>query len=347
LLNYAFETIIQPLFGYQETQKYMAFNWGIIGLGKIARKFADALSVVPDAQLQAVASRSAEKARQFGEEYGVPHHYGAYADMVHCPDLHAVYVATPHALHHQNTLMFLRNAIPVLCEKPFAMNGRQVAEMIAAAHQHHTFLMEALWTRFLPTTQRALEIIQAGQLGDLFAVKADFGFAAPFEPEKRLFNPDLGGGALLDIGIYPVFLAQLLLGSPDDIVAHAHLGATRVDEDLGAVFSYRNGQTAHLHASFRYHTKTEAFIYGSKGTIHLHTRWHEPTTMSLLLKDERPQHLTFEYPGNGYDYEIREVMRCVREGQTEHPDLPLQFSRDLMATLDRIRQIVGLKYPGE
>jgi predicted dehydrogenase len=322
------------------------YNWGILGPGKIAHKFAQDIARIKYARVHAVASRSEERARQFAAEYGASHHYGSYEGLLECPDLDIVYIASPHTGHHEHSLLCLQAGIPVLCEKPFALNARQVREMIAAAREHNVFLMEALWTRFLPTTLKALELIREGAIGQPLSVKADFGFKAPFDPEGRLFNPALGGGALLDIGIYPVFLALLILGKPDSIKALAHLGETGVDEECGIIFQYAGGRMAHLHATLRARTKTEAFIYGEEGTIHLHTRWHEPTSMSLVSHDGRPQHFNFDSTTHGYSYEAEEAMRCLAQGLTESPLLPHRFSLDLIELLDAVRREIGLVYPG-
>ncbi|TVQ33446.1 MAG: gfo/Idh/MocA family oxidoreductase, partial [Wenzhouxiangella sp.] len=234
----------------------------------------------------------------------------------------------------------------VLCEKPFAMNARQAAEMVTAARDHQVFLMEALWTRFLPTITTAMDLIEHGSIGDLLSVKADFGFPANPDSKHRLFDPVLGGGALLDIGIYPVFLALLLMGRPTKIHAAAHLGPTGVDEEIGVVFSDPNGRLAHLHASIRSRSRTEAFIYGSTGTLHIHTPWHGPSAMSLLREGEPVQAFHFDYRGEGYYLEAAHVMDCLDREQKESALLPLDFSLQLSGLLDAIRQLTGIRYPG-
>lgn len=317
------------------------YNWGIIGLGKIAHKFAQDLAKLPNARLHAVASRSEERSAAFAKQYGAAHAFGSYEAIVSCPELDVVYVATPHPSHCANTLLCLEHRIPVLCEKPFAMNSNEVAQMIALAKAKNVFLMEALWTRFLPATKRMLEMIKQDTIGEVLSVKADFGFAPVFDAESRLFNPALGGGALLDIGIYPIFFALLVIGVPERLLATAHFGSTGVDEEIGILFDYPNGRMAHLHATFRANTKTEAFVYGTKGTIHLHSNWYAPTSMSLLLKDERPQFIDFEYNTIGYSYEAEEVMRCLMEGETESKNWSLQNSIELMDLLDRIREEIS------
>lgn len=323
------------------------YNWGIIGLGKIAHKFAQDINGLPNAQVHAVASRNLEKAQQFAQQYKTKHAYGSYEELMQCPDLDVVYIATPHSFHKENTLLCLEHKIPVLCEKAFAINQKEVMQMVQKAKENDTFLMEALWTRFLPTTLKILEIIESGQLGEIYSVKADFGFNATFDPNGRLFNPNLAGGSLLDIGIYPVFLALLLMGRPDDLKAFAKFSSTGVDEECQVIFNYNNGQTANLHSTIRSLTKTEAFIYGEKGTINIHTRWHEPSSFTLMLNGERPEHFQFTYTGNGYYLEAQEVMKCLELQQKESQLLPLDFSIQLIETLDRIRKEISLSYPNE
>lgn len=323
------------------------FNWGIIGPGKIARKFAEDLAALPHARLHAVASRSLARAQDFATAFGAPHAFGDYDAFCACEGLDAVYVASPHTSHCEHTLLCLRAGLPVLCEKPFGLNAGEVAQMVAAAREHRVFLMEALWTRFLPTTLKVLELIEQGAIGPVLSVKADFGFQAEFDPHSRLFSPALGGGALLDIGIYPVFLSLLLLGPPTDIKTLAHLAPTGVDDEMGILLRHAHGRSAHLHCTLRARTKTEAFIYGEQGTLHLHTRWHEPTSMSLLREGERPQDFHFDFGTNGYSYEAAEVMRCLGAGLLESPLMPLDFSTQLIGLLDAIRADAGLRYPGE
>ena len=326
------------------TKKY---NWGVIGPGRIAHKFAEDLDLLPQAHLHAVASRSEERAREFALQYGATHYYGSYDEIAHCPDLDVVYIATPHTGHCEATLMCLEAGIPVLCEKPFAMNSREVGRMASLAREKGVFLMEAIWTRFLPTIEKTLELIEAGEIGRVKSVKADFGFKAKFDPAGRLHNPELGGGALLDIGIYPVFLALLILGKPDQSRALAHLGVTGVDEEVGILFHYHSGQMAHLHASVQTNTKTEAFIYGDEGVIQIETRWHGPSSLSLWRFGERPRNFSFDYRGHGYEYEAEEVMRCLEMGKTESDRLPLSFSEDLIALLDDLRLQIGLRYAAD
>ena len=321
------------------------FNWGIIGCGRIARKFASDIQVIEGATIHAVATRSLDKAIDFAKAYNAPHALDSYQALLKVEDLDAVYVATPHVLHADNAIMCLNAKMPVLCEKPLAMNAREVSQMIAAAEANNTFLMEALWTRFMPPVNKALELIRAGEIGELHSVKADFGFAAEFKPEGRLFNPALGGGSLLDIGIYPVFLALLLFGKPEQIDARAVLGPTQVDGICGMLLKFPGDKLAILDSTILSDTTTEAFIYGSKGHIHIHRRWHEMTGLSLHLKGAG-EALNFEFKNKclGYRYEAEEVMRCLANGKKQSERMPHAFSLLLIETLDAIRHKAGIVY---
>ena len=321
------------------------YKWGIIGLGKIAHKFANDLLQISHAEFHAVASRSLEKAKEFAGEYKVANFYGSYEEMILQAELDAVYIATPHVFHCENTLLCLQNKVAVLCEKPFAMNRKEVKQMVDAAKSNDTFLMEAFWTRFLPSTIKVLEIIKEGQIGEVLSIKADFGFKASTDPNGRMYNANLGGGSLLDIGLYPVFLALLILGKPDDVKAFAKIGDTKIDEECNMLFQYNEGQSAILNSSILYETTTEAHIYGTKGMIHIPRRWHESDKFTLYIEGQSSQEISFDYNCKGYQYEAEEVIRCLDAGKKESDILPLSFSMDLMNLLDRVRKEINLVYP--
>lgn len=322
------------------------FHWGIIGPGKIAHQFAQDLEQVPGAKLYGVAGRNLERARRFADVYQAPHAFDQVSDLLALPDLDVVYIATPHTQHAANTISCIEAGKAVLCEKPWAINRDEAELMAKVARDKQVFLMEAIWTRFLPTTQKILSLIEAGTIGEVQSVKADFGFRVlEPDPESRLFNPALGGGALLDIGLYPVFLSQLLLGSPKEVHAHARLASTGVDTETNVILDYGNEQVANLQCTFGANTKTEAFIYGSKGTIHWHGRWHEPTHFSVLLPGQGPDNHFFDYESHGYSYEAQRVQECLAEGLTECPELPLDFSLKMTRLLDTIRLKAGIVYP--
>ena len=323
------------------------YHWGIIGLGKIAAKFAEDLQRVKGAQLYAVASRSEERATEFAKRWNAPQTYGSYEALAAAPNIDVVYIATPHVGHAAATLLCLRSGKAVLCEKPFAMDSAEVAEMVSTARETKVFLMEAIWTRILPATLQLLEWIESGKLGRVQSLTADFGFRANPDPKRRLYNKALGGGALLDIGIYPVFLAQLLFGSPVTIEGLARMGATGVDLEDNLLLRFANDQHARLHATLAHHTPSDAWIYGTEGRVHLKGRWHESKAVTLYPNEGDPVRVELAADfkgGRGYNLEAEHVMDCLQRGLTESPALPLDFSVQLMQTLDRIRAEIGLVY---
>ncbi len=326
-------------------------NWGIIGLGRIARKFADDLRLVPGARLHAVASTDLERAQAFAKDYDVPHAFGSYEGIVHCPDLDVVYIATPHVLHCENTVMCLENGLPVLVEKPFAMNLEEARRMTEAARRNRVFLMEALWTRFVPAIEHAFELIENGEIGPVHSLAADFGFHAPFDPAWRIFNKKLGGGSLLDVGIYPVLLSQFLFGKParEDIFATATFTETGVDRSCMMNFRFPGDRLSALRSSIANNSLMLAQIYGEKGTLSLHPRWHHTQKLTVSAFDdanrtEIKHDIEFPYDGWGYSFEAAHVGQCLENQLLESPKVPLSFSEDLTETLDTIREKIGMRY---
>lgn len=320
-------------------------KWGIIGIGKIAEKFTEDLETVLGCELVAVASTSLERAQEFAVKHNVKYAFGSYENIFEVTDLDVIYIATPHVTHAFCTNLCLEKGIAVLCEKPFAMNEAEVETMIASAQNNNTFLMEAMWTRFLPTTLKTLELIESGAIGEIKTIHADFGFLADYEPERRVFNPKLGGGALLDIGIYPAYLSLLLLGYPASIQAISNFGETGIDETTSFIFGYDNAATAVLNCTIRTATATEAHIYGTKGSITIASRFHESHKVTLRTDPQSlPTEFAFERTTRGYDFEIQEVNRCLAEGLKESPMMPHAMSRKLIHLLDKIRQKAGIGY---
>ncbi|MFO7171027.1 MAG: Gfo/Idh/MocA family oxidoreductase [Chloroflexota bacterium] len=322
-------------------------RWGILGTGRIAGVFAEGLRELPDARLVAVGSRAQETADAFGDKYGVPRRHASYAALAEDPEVDAVYIATPHSSHAEETIRCLRAGKAVLCEKPFAINARQAAEMIAVARERGLFLMEAMWTRFLPLMGRVRELLAAGAIGEPRMVTSDFGFRTSFNPKGRLFDPALGGGALLDVGVYPVSLASMVLGEPERVSGLAHLGETGVDEQSAAVLGYGGGRLAVIWTAVRTNTPLESTILGTDGWIRIHRPSWRPTKMSLVRQGGDEEVIELPFTGNGYQFEAAEVMRCLREGRTESDILPLDETLAIMRTLDRIRESWGLRYPME
>ena len=322
-------------------------RWGILSTGNIAKQFARALALLDDAELLAVGSRSQDTADAFGEQFNVLRRYASYEEVANDPDVDVVYIGTPQSHHYPNTMMCLDAGKAVLCEKPFAINAQQSKAMIDHAREKNLFIMEAVWTRFLPAIVKVDELLKHGVLGDILMVQADFGFTHTIEPKHRLFDLNLGGGALLDVGIYPVNLASLVFGKqPERIATLAHIGETGVDEQAAMIFTYDHNQMAILSTAIRTQTQHEAIIIGTKGTIRLKD-WWQSTGFTLTLNGEEPQVYELPFAGNGYNYEAAAVMDCLRAGKLEHAIMPHAETLAIMRTLDRIRAEWGLTYPME
>jgi len=322
-------------------------RWGILATGAIARDFAEGLTDAPGAELVAVGSRTQETADRFGDEHGVPRRYASYEALCQDHEVDVVFVGTPHNLHRDNTVSALEAGKAVLCEKPFAINASQAEEMAGLARKKGLFLMEAMWNRFHPVVIEMKRLLDDGAIGEPRMLVADFGLGAPFDPGSRLFDLALGGGALLDLGVYPVALASLVLGPPDRISTHAHLGPTGVDERAGIILGYSEGRMAVLHTALREKTPSEAMIFGDAGSIRLHSPIFRPSGLTLSQPGRDEETIRPQVKGNAYNYEAVEVMRCLRSGTTESPSMTLDESLSIMRTLDAIRAEWGLRYPGE
>ena len=324
-------------------------RWGILACGGIARKFADDLAFVKDGYLAAVSSRDLSRAQEFASHYGPDVKcFGSYEAMLSSGEIDVVYIASPHGLHHEHTLLCLSAGLPVLCEKAFAINSKQVAEMIQAARDKKIFLMEALWTRFHPSIIKLQEILDSGVIGDIVHLAADFGFQAPYDAQARWFNPALTGGSLLDIGIYPLFISKFVLGNPLEMKATGVMAPTGVDMNTSIALKYSSGATATLFSTFATKTDTTCEIHGTKGKIHMHSRFHETKGITVTIHEtEEETFYETERLGWGYSYEAEAVQADLRAGRTENALMSLQFSTELMALLDEIRAQIGLKYPNE
>lgn len=324
-------------------------RWGILGCGKIANKFAADLKLVTDATLTAVGSRDIQRSNDFAKTYGAPYAFDSYEALVSSNEVDVIYVATPHGFHYEHVLLCLNHGKAVLCEKALALNSRQVKEMIEMSRRKKVFLMEAFWTKFLPQYQRVKELIGTGSIGDVRWIQADFGFMSPDPVPQRLYDPLLGGGALLDIGIYPVFLALSILGRPDTITAEMEPCPSGVDKQIAITMRFATGALATLSATFDAETPVEAAIAGSKGYIKIKNRFHNATSIiELATGKETPQEMPVpRESGYGYQFEARHVTACVRDKLIESPVMSHQDSLLLMETLDRIRQECGIVYPAD
>jgi dihydrodiol dehydrogenase / D-xylose 1-dehydrogenase (NADP) len=322
-------------------------KWGILGTGIIASAFAKDLNFAKNTEKTAVGSRTKESAVKFAEEHGVSRAYGSYEELVQDQDVDAIYVATPHPFHKDNVLACLRAGKAVLCEKPFTINSGELEEIIQFAREKKLFLMEAMWTRFLPPIVKVREWIDSGKIGEVLLVKAEFGYRAQWDPEWRLLNPALGGGALLDIGIYPVSFASMIFGTnPEKILSTAHIGETGVDEQFSIIMSYPSGKTATLNGAFRVGLTNEAYIHGTEGSIRIPS-FHSAKSATLYKDGEEAETFTDDRQSAGYAFEIEEVGKCLNQGLLESSVMPLEESLEIMKLMDEIRGQWGLKYPFE
>lgn len=321
-------------------------RWGILGTGNIAKQFATGLQALDDVEILAVGSRAQATADAFGNDYDIPHRYANYEALANDPDVDAIYIATPHPMHKDNAILCLMAGKAVLCEKPFTVNLAEAEELVAVARAENQFLMEAMWTRFLPVIGQVRDWIAAGEIGELRMLQADFGFRADFDEASRLLDPALAGGSLLDVGIYPIALAAMIFGKqPDAITTQAHLGSTGVDEQAAYLFGYEGGALAVMSSAVLTDTPWEATIMGTKGWIKIHRPFWNAERATLQIEGQDPVDAAPERIGNGYNYEAAAVNDCIRKGLKEHPLMPLDESLALMRTMDTIRGQWGMKYP--
>lgn len=325
-------------------------RWGILGCGKIARKFASDITLVRNARLQAVAARELAPAEKFANDFHAVRAHGSYPSLVQDPEVDAVYIATPHGLHEEHARLCLEHNKAVLCEKAFTINLRQAQSLVALARAKKTFLMEAFWTRFLPHYVAMKNILKEGKIGTIQYLYAEFGFRPTPPVPPRIYDPVLGGGSLLDVGVYPVFLALDVLGRPDGIDAVMTPAPTGVDAQCAMRFRYRNGAIANLFSSFTSNLATGADLGGDRGRLRLTHRFHGPSARLEYypdIVDSRQPIDTEVAKGFGYEYEIQHATDCMLQGLTESPLRTHGDTLLLMETLDRVRQAVGLVYPGE
>jgi len=345
-------------------------QWGILGTGYAAKQFAQGLSFLHAAKLLAIGSRQQETADTFSRQFNVPRSYNSYEKLVMDKDLDIVYIATPHVMHKDHCCLALEAGKAVVCEKPFTLNANEAREVIQLARQQNLFCMEAMWTRFLPLVQIVPKLLQEGVIGEVQMLMADFGIRIKFDEQDRHFNQQLGGGALLDLGVYPLSLAYYLLGSPARVVSQCTWGKTQVDEQATVTLSYASGALAVLSCSLLTTTPTEAILLGSRGLLRIHAPLYRPSKLSIkkfaevssssnqvkggrlaavkqwpwvrsfydrYLWRPRPSTQFIPYQGNGYNYEAAEAMRCLNQGELESKIMPLEETLKIMETLDTLR----------
>lgn len=352
-------------------------RWGILGTGAIASHFTEGLRLVPDAQLWAVGSRTLEKAQTFAHRFQFPKAYGSYEELVQDPNIDVVYVATPQTRHKADSILCLSAGKAVLCEKPFTVTSQEARDVMAVARQKQVFCMEAMWMRFMPLIQDVRRLIRQGEIGDVRLLTADFGYPTEFDPQSRFFNPNLGGGALLDRGIYPLSLAFLLLGKPTQIGGEPCIGATGVDDQSAMILRYANGAMAVLHATLRTYSSNEAVIIGTQGKIVIQAPFYKPEHVTVHRFSDQPvvvtsgkhsyatgwkhsiistlkqnkllkalakryknksQDIYQSLVGNGYNYEAAEVVKCLQTGKLESDVMPLSETIEIMEAMETLLQ---------
>jgi predicted dehydrogenase len=322
-------------------------KWGIIGTGTIAKKFAADLKYVNGAVLTAVASRNQQTADAFASVFQIPKSYSSYKQLAMDDEIDVVYIATPHVFHFENTIMCLQNKKAVLCEKPFAINIKQVTAMIGAAREQNVFLMEGLWTKFLPHYKKVQDLIEQGTIGDVVAIQSNFGFTVTERSSARFTEISLGGGTLLDIGIYNIFLAMGILGKPDSVSSFIKKTSNGIDEQCAVTFGYNSGAIAQLFSTFNANIPIEAQVFGTKGNLKITHCFHDPSANILLSENSGTDYKIIEVEkakGSGFEYEAAHVTDCLLKGIKESPVMSFQDSMDLIETLDTVRKITGIVY---
>ncbi|MFI6640070.1 Gfo/Idh/MocA family protein [Streptomyces sp. NPDC050504] len=323
-------------------------RWGVLATGGIAAAFTADLKELPDAAVVAVASRTAASAKGFAERFGIERAYGDWASLAADPDVDVVYVATPHSAHLAAARLCLEAGKHVLVEKAFTLNSREAEELVGLARERGLFLMEAMWMYCNPVVRRLKELVDGGAVGEVRTVQADFGLAGPFAPDHRLRDPALGGGALLDLGVYPVSFAHLLLGEPDRVQADALLSPEGVDLNTGVLLGWDRGATALLSCSITADTPMTASVTGTEGRIDFERGFFYPERLTLHGPDgSDPRTYAIEGDRHSLRYEAAEVMRALRAGETESPLVPLDGSLAVMRTLDAVRDRIGVRYAAD
>ena len=321
------------------------FRWGIIGTGGIARTFARDLTFTQGHVVAAVGSRELSKAETFAQEFNAAP-YGSYEELVQ-QEVDGVYVATPHPMHAPNTILALENGKPVLCEKPFAVNSRESAAMIETARRNNLLLVEAMWSRFLPTYRKIRDLMRSELLGEVQAISADFGELLPECRHHRLHSPALAGGSLLDLGIYPISFAFMLLGKPSLVTAKAEFTLSGVDSNTFVTFRYQNGARAELSCSLALKTPCTAEVKGTKGSLFIDGEFFRPTSMRLIRTSGESIEFSNGYTGSGLREQAIEFAKLISEGKKESDLMTHNDTQSIMETMDEIRSQIGLRYPFE
>jgi predicted dehydrogenase len=323
------------------------YNYGIIGPGRIATSFCKAIQRSERVKVFAVASRDVDRAHTFANQFGAPRVHNNYESLVADSDVDVIYIATPHAFHAQQAITCLRHKRPVVCEKPLALDEASARKMVQAARDNNTFMLEGMWSRFNPAVNMAKELIEQGTIGEVRHITADFGFKKDYDPKSRLYDLALGGGSILDVGVYPLFLALFILGKPDSIQTTAHLAPTGADESCGFTLKYKYGATAQLFSSMIVETRKDAEICGTKGSIVIQTPWYKSMGLIVSREGQPEERIPLPYAGNGFEFQIDEVTKCLDLGLIESPLMNHDFTLLKAEVSDEILKQAGVKYGGK
>jgi predicted dehydrogenase len=319
-------------------------RWGVVGPGRIAEKVVADFPVVDGARAVAVASRSLPRAEDFARRHGLDRAYGSYAEIIADPDVDVLYVATPHPQHHAVALAALRAGKALLVEKAFTATTEGATEVVDLARRTGEFVMEAMWTRFQPAVVALRELVADGAIGEVRSVQADLGVAREYDPVDRLFDLALGGGALLDLGVYVVSFAQMLLGTPERIVAAGSLFPSGADAEAALLLDHADGRAATLTTSLRNALPGQARVFGTTGWIDVLPRFHHPETIVLHRAGAEPETITRPPVGQGYSHELIEVTECVRAGRSESAVMPLADTLDVQRLLGEAAEQLGVRH---
>ncbi|NLP35201.1 MAG: Gfo/Idh/MocA family oxidoreductase [Clostridiales bacterium] len=323
-------------------------KWGIIGAGRIASTFASALNSLENVELTAIASRNQDRAEEFARKFKIKKAYGSYEELAKDPEVDVVYIATPHSEHKDNSALCIQHRKAVLCEKPFTINRHEAEYLISLAKEHKVFLMEAMWTKFLPVNAIVKSWIAEKKIGEVRHIRASFGYYSEFDRSSRIYNPDTAGGALLDVGIYPISYVMYLLDElPEHVISSAVIGRSNVDEQNVISLRFKNGVLADLSSAISVDIGSDAVIIGDKGKIVVPEFWKADKADRYDAQGNLVETYSLPHPKNGYEYEAKEVNHCLREGKTESSIHPLQSTLEIMTIMDQIRQEWGLQYPQE
>ena len=323
------------------------FKWGIIAPGRIAHTFAEGIKTIPDAKIHAIASSSQARADTFAEKFKVAKAYNSYEALVADPAVDAVYISSLHHQHFGHSMLALEAGKPVLCEKPFTVNAKETEKLFATAKEKKLFIMEALWTRFLPIYGIIREWLDEGRIGEIKLMTSTFGFRPEHNARGRLLDPNLAGGSLLDIGIYPLSISQWVMNeTPESFKVYAQIGETGVDELLSGIMIYKNGTVSQFTSTFLAENRNDFIIYGTKGHIYIHPRFWGSTQATLSVNGKEETKAS-PLKATGFEYQTAEAMRCIRAGLLESPIMPHGETLSMMKLMDSIRTEIGLKYPFE